>query len=162
MIRPLSGWGTENGPVRIYFAASIRGGREDAELYMRLVAALARRGEVLTEHVAATGAEGEPAPDREIHDRDLTWLRSADVVVAETTVPSLGVGYEIAVATGLGKPVLALFRPALRPARRLSAMVAGDPGVTVIEYRHPEEAEAAIASFLERHPGTAGMPSQSQ
>lgn len=137
--------------MRIYFAASIRGGREDAELYMRLVAVLARRGQVLTEHVAGASLEGETLPDREIHDRDVAWLRSADVVVAEASVPSLGVGYEIAVALGLGKPVLVLFRPALRPGRRLSAMVAGAPGVTVLEYRHPEEAEDAIADFLDHH-----------
>jgi 2'-deoxynucleoside 5'-phosphate N-hydrolase len=134
--------------VRIYFAASIRGGREDAELYMRLVAVMARIGEVLTEHVASAPVPGDSLSDREIRARDLSWLRSADAVIAEATVPSLGVGYEIAVAIALGKPVLVLFRPALRPGSRLSAMVAGDPGVRVVEYRHPPEAEAAIAAFL--------------
>ena len=53
-------------------------------------------------------------------------------MVAEVTVPSLGVGYEIAVALAHGIPVLALFRP--EEGRRLSAMIAGAPGVQVAEY----------------------------
>ena len=38
--------------------------------------------------------------DKWIHDRDVEWLHEADVVVAEVTQPSLGVGYEI------GKPLV--------------------------------------------------------
>ncbi|MDX2345099.1 MAG: nucleoside 2-deoxyribosyltransferase, partial [Acidimicrobiia bacterium] len=43
--------------LRIYFAGSIRGGRDDAAIYMELVDELARHGEVLTEHVATVGEE---------------------------------------------------------------------------------------------------------
>ena len=39
-------------PLKIYFAGSIRGGREDAQLYFRLVEILKGYGTVLTEHVA--------------------------------------------------------------------------------------------------------------
>ena len=35
--------------------------------------------------------------DKWIHDRDVEWLHQADVVVAEVTQPSLGVGYEIGI-----------------------------------------------------------------
>lgn len=139
----------ENCGVRIYFAGSIRGGREDASLYQRLVATLWQHGQVLTEHVAGTEAAGEPLSDREIHDRDLSWLRSADVVVAEATVSSLGVGYEIAHAVALRKPVLVLFRPSARPAARLSAMVAGAPGVKVLEYADPDELEGPLEDFFD-------------
>jgi len=34
--------------VRIYFAGSIRGGRDDAMLYQRIIALLTEYGEVLT------------------------------------------------------------------------------------------------------------------
>lgn len=37
--------------LRIYFAGSIRGGREDAQLYHRIIGLLQRYGTVLTEHV---------------------------------------------------------------------------------------------------------------
>jgi len=49
--------------------------------------------------------------DTEILERDMQWLSQAHVVVAEVTQPSLGVGFEIARAVTLNKPVLCLFRP---------------------------------------------------
>ena len=37
--------------MKIYFAGSIRGGRKDAELYRKVIAALKEKHQVLTEHV---------------------------------------------------------------------------------------------------------------
>jgi len=135
--------------LRIYFAGSIRGGREDRALYRDLVARLGRYGDVLTEHVGdanltETGEEG--SSDREIFERDLTWLRSSDAVVAEISTPSLGVGYEVAVAEQLGKPILCLYHGG--HDRKLSAMLAGNPRLTVLEYRSPIELEAHLEAFL--------------
>uniref|UniRef100_A0A2K6FRJ1 2'-deoxynucleoside 5'-phosphate N-hydrolase 1 n=1 Tax=Propithecus coquereli TaxID=379532 RepID=A0A2K6FRJ1_PROCO len=105
----------ESGRLALYFCGSIRGGRQDRELYERIVSRLQRFGAVLTEHVAAgeLGARGEEAAggDRLIHERDLAWLQQADVVVAEVTQPSLGVGYELGRAVALNKRILCLFRP---------------------------------------------------
>ena len=43
--------------LRIYFAGSIRGGRGDAQLYMKIVKILQNYGTVLTEHVADPSLE---------------------------------------------------------------------------------------------------------
>jgi len=132
---------------RIYFAGSIRGGETDREVYRRLITALAEVGEVLTAHVGDPSPdEGRTLSDHEIHDRDLAWLRSADLLVAEVTSASLGVGYEIASALAAGVPVYCLHRPAA--GRRLSAMIAGSPGVHLIEYSEPEEAVASLRLAL--------------
>jgi nucleoside 2-deoxyribosyltransferase len=130
--------------MRIYFAGSIRGGRDDADIYMELVRVLQRHGEVLTEHVATVGEE--QLPDVDIYARDLDWLISCDAVVAEVTTPSLGVGYEIAVAIERGIPVLCLFRP--EAEGRLSAMLTGNPSANVVEYRNLDAVSATVAGFL--------------
>jgi hypothetical protein len=128
---------------RIYFSASISGGRDDAPGYAALIAALARYGSVLTEHIGSPDLSdgGEAGPgDIEIYARDVAWLQDADVVIAEVTTPSLGVGYEVARAAVMGKPVVGLFRP--ESGRRLSAMIRGNPAVRVLEYAsadHPED-----------------------
>lgn len=124
--------------MKIYFAGSIRAGREDAALYRDIISFLAERGEVLTEHVGGPGlsdAGQAELTDKFIHDRDLRWLAAADLVAAEVTTPSLGVGYEIGTAVSRGIPVVALFRPDC--GRRLSAMIAGCENVRLIEYRRP-------------------------
>lgn len=133
-----------DGP-RIYFSASISGGRQDAPRYAALIAALGRAGRVLTDHIGSANltAGGEAAAvDSEIYARDVAWLEEADVVIAEVTTPSLGVGYEVARATQLNKPVVCLFRP--EEGRRLSAMIRGNPRVTVLEYA-ASEAPADLA-----------------
>ena len=38
--------------LRIYFAGSIRGGRDDVQLYLKIIRLLQEHGTVLTEHVA--------------------------------------------------------------------------------------------------------------
>jgi nucleoside 2-deoxyribosyltransferase len=135
--------------MKIYFAGSIRGGREDAALYRQIIALLAQYGEVLTEHVGDTelpndGEEG--ISDEAVFARDIGWLAQADVVVAEVTTPSHGVGYEIARAEALGKPVLCLYRPAA--GRRLSAMLAGNPAVRCEIYEDAEDLRPILERFL--------------
>ncbi len=131
---------TPRSNPRIYFSASISGGRDDALLYAALISGLSLRGSVLTEHIGSLDLSdgGEDGPgDAEIYARDIEWLDEADVVIAEVTTPSLGVGYEVARAAGLGKPIVCLFRP--ETGRLLSAMIRGNPAVRVLEYRAEDD-----------------------
>ena len=125
--------------MTIYFAGSIRGGRHDQAVYEEIIDRLRRYGTVLTEHVGDPNLAlgGEDALDCDIHDRDLDWLRRADVLVAEVTTPSLGVGYEIGRSVEWGKRVVCLYRPAA--GRRLSGMIAGCQALTVHEYSRVDE-----------------------
>ncbi len=134
--------------MKIYFAGAIRGGPEDATLYLEIVKVLRAYGEVLTEHVAAADLSvfGESEDDRWIHDRDLAWLREADYLVAEVTSPSLGVGFEIAKATEWGKRTLCLFRPSA--GRALSALIAGSEQVTVSEYHSATDVKEILDQFF--------------
>nr|XP_003404225.1 2'-deoxynucleoside 5'-phosphate N-hydrolase 1 [Loxodonta africana] len=135
----------------LYFCGSIRGGREDRALYERIVSRLRRFGVVLTEHVTAAelDARGEEAAggDTLIHDRDLAWLKQADVVVAEVTQPSLGVGYEPGRAVALNKRILCLFRP--QSGRVLSAMIRGAADSSQFQVWDYEEAE--VEAMLDRY-----------
>ena len=131
---------------RLYFAGSIRGGRDDEDRYAVLIEALAARGAVLTEHIADPDGIDAGRTDEEIYERDVAWLRSSDAVIAEVTTPSLGVGYELGLAEALGIPVLCLFRTGA--GKRLSAMVAGNERFSVARYTTLDEAVAAIDDFL--------------
>lgn len=136
--------------MKIYFAGSITGGRADADLYAQIILELQKYGSVLTEHLGLSTltAYGEDKPLREIFERDVAWVREADVVVAEVTQPSLGVGYELGLAESLGKQVLCLHRPVT--GRRLSAMVAGNGYFTIAPYETLAELEAVFAQFLSK------------
>lgn len=92
---------------KIYFAGSIRGGRVDAKLYQRMIAFIQQTDTVLTEHVGRPELnllEQGRDKDAQIYEQDTAWLRQADLLVAECTCPSLGVGYELAYAEKFGVP----------------------------------------------------------
>ncbi|MBI4092352.1 MAG: nucleoside 2-deoxyribosyltransferase [Candidatus Kerfeldbacteria bacterium] len=129
--------------MKIYFAGSIRGAKGNRRIYRVLIRHLRKFGEVLTEHVASGETE---TSERRIYARDLRWLQSVDVMVAEVSTPSLGVGYEIAKAESWGKKILVLCRKS--DDRGLSAMVVGNPSVTVRAYDSVDEAQKQIDDFL--------------
>lgn len=114
--------------MNIYFAAAMRGGRDNLKTNQQIVAYLARHGhDVLTLHVTADDFPGgeDELNDRQIYERDMRLLAQADVLVAEATTPSLGTGFEIAEALRHGTPVLCLYRTDV--VTRLSPLISGNP-----------------------------------
>lgn len=137
---------------KIYFCGSIRGGRQLAVGYEKIIGMLQQHGKVLTEHLGSDRevlVKDRLLSDLEIHDRDLQWIMESDLVVAEVTVPSLGVGYEIGRAVHLGKPVLCLFSAASE--QPLSAMIAGCSEVELVRYNQIDELHDRIKKFVLAH-----------
>jgi len=135
--------------MNIYFAGSIRGGRDDQELYLGVIEELGKYGTVLTEHIgdkALTGQGEVTITDEYIFERDMAWVREADVIVAEVSTPSLGVGYELGQSESMGKPILCLYRKT--EGKRLSAMVAGNSYVKIFEYKTIEDVVVILADYF--------------
>jgi nucleoside 2-deoxyribosyltransferase len=128
--------------MKIYFAGSIRGGRKDAELYRRVISALKEKHQVLTEHVGDLSLSAvEDKGDKAIYEQDTAWLRECDVVVAECTQVSLGVGYELAYAEAHNKEVHIFYRP---KETQLSAMLAGNEGFHIHRHENADEILAQV------------------
>ena len=111
--------------MKIYLSGAIRGGRELQSNYQIIHDYLKENGhEILTHHVASPNVlEIEKSiPDVEIFAQDIKWLQECDTLIAEVSVPSTGVGYEIAYALKLNKPVLAIYEE----NRVISAMISGN------------------------------------
>ena len=133
--------------MKIYFAGSIRGGRVDAELYRRMISYMQSQGHnVLTEHVGSGKlCLSEQGRDRDvaIYNQDTAWLRESDVVIAECTCPSLGVGYELAYAERFEVPVHIFYNPS---KCALSAMLTGN----IYFHIHPYNTEEEIFTTLDK------------
>jgi len=135
--------------MKIYFAGSIRGGRQDLDIYKELIDHLRSYGEVLTEHVGEDNISenGEiNLTDKYIHDRDVNWIDECDVFIAEVTNPSLGVGYEVRVAIEKKKRILCIYRP--KELKRVSAMIIGAPEVKILPYSTIDDAKKTIDDFV--------------
>jgi 2'-deoxynucleoside 5'-phosphate N-hydrolase len=138
-----------NRIMNIYFSGSIAGGRDFVSTYQHIVVHLKELGHTVpSEHVAdPLVLEGEQQlPPGLVYERDCAWVRESDVMIAEVSKPSLGVGYEIACALHVGKPVLCVHRAGLI----ISKMISGNssPGLHVAAYSDKVELLRHIDDFL--------------
>lgn len=133
--------------MKIYFAGSITGGRQDQGIYLQIIKLLANYGEVLTEHIgdAIVTNSGEVLDVGLIFNRDVGWLEQSDVVVAEVTTISMGVGYELGISEKLGKKVVCLYRPA---EKRISAMILGNKHFSINSYETLEDVRLILEKEL--------------
>ena len=133
----------------VYFAGSIRGGRADADLYKRIIQYIQREHVVLTEHVgdlSLSKTEGREDRDAAIYEQDTAWLRESDLVIAECTTPSLGVGYELAYAEAHGIPAHIFYN---KSRTNLSAMLTGNKYFQIHPYRNEEDIYPLLDSILQ-------------
>jgi nucleoside 2-deoxyribosyltransferase len=82
-----------------------------------------------------------PAPAEEIYRRDVHYLRSSDLLIAEVSSPSHGVGMEIMLAIELQKPILLFHHSS---SEKLSRMVLGADGKVLFVYDELEEVSKVL------------------
>ena len=135
--------------MNIFFTGSIRGGRTNQTRYASIVEMLERYGTVFSKHVSeeTLSQYGETElPSKEILDRERAALQKSDIIVAEVTTPSLGVGYLIATATSANKKVIALYCG--EDTLKLSGIIKGDPCVRVYTYKTDADVEKILKEAL--------------
>ena len=135
--------------MQIYFSCSITGGRNEEKTYQKIVAALEAGGyHVPTAHLSTPQVMDleEVVDPVDTYHRDMQWLQEADAVVAEVSTPSHGVGYEIATALQLGKPVFCCYQR----QKRVSKIITGNtsPGLVLAPYSSDEEVIGLLRQFL--------------
>ncbi len=135
--------------MKIYFAGSITGGREDVSIYQEIVSMLKKYGEVLSEHISffEISVMGQTDITAEmVYKKDTDWIKEADVIIAEVTTPSLGVGYEVGLAEALGKKVICLHRN--KEGRQVSKMILGNSYNICQEYKDAKDLESVFENLL--------------
>jgi len=135
--------------MNIYFSCSITGGRNDQAVYAAIVDALLSDGHVVPTAILSSpdilSLEAVVSP-QDVYQRDVKWVTDCDALIAEVSTPSHGVGYEIALALTLGKPVLCLYRQ----GRKVSKMITGNdqPRLRQAVYATDAEAVTFVCDFL--------------
>ena len=139
--------------MNIYLSGSISAGRGKVNTYMKIVEVFESMGHRLTSPQVAdpqvgSKGEGEPADSSYIFQRDIRQIDESEVMIAEVSIPSLGVGYEICYAIQRGIPILCLYDTE-NATCRLSAMISGNnyPQLQIKEY-HSANLESIIRDYL--------------
>ena len=133
---------------KIYFAGSIRGGRDFADLYRKMIEHMQMTDIVLTEHIGQANLnlkEKGRISDAEIYNQNTAWLRESDMVLAECSNSSLGVGYELAYAERREIPCHIFYD---KSKTQLSAMLTGNPYFDIYPYQTEEELFSLLDKLL--------------
>ena len=138
--------------MKIYFSGSIAGGRKYLDFYKKIVAYLKKEGhQVLTEHIIVDNIfdyESQWSP-QEIFERDTRFLNQCDVVIAEVSTPSLGVGYEICHALEHQIPTLCIYQPGIFVSRMITGNTSAN--LTLFECRDEKQLFQKLEEFLNRN-----------
>ena len=141
--------------MRIYLACTVRGDRGTVSAARYIHDCLVRLGhEVLTAHLLRDDVESVEGRlcDVDVFTRDLEWLTHADVVVAEASGSSYGVGFEVGFVLGraaqTGQRVLVLYQAARRG--QVSRLISGlsDPRASVLAYESLSDIDAFLDANL--------------
>ena len=138
--------------MKIYFSAPIRGDRSDVIIYKDIIDYLKKYGEVLTEHVGneTINQSGEIyISDEEIHNRDMEWLLKSDLIIADVTNLSLGVGYELGRAVENKKKIVCIYRNEDKN-KRLSAMIGGSRDINLIVSNEISVIKSKLKKYLSK------------
>lgn len=131
--------------MKVYFAFSIRGEAPDERVIQAVYRLLKDMGhEITTEFNINSKGREKYLSDRDIYIRDIEALKKSDIILAEVSKPSLGVGYEIALGENSGKRVICIIKRGVN----LSAMINGNPNVEVIVYKDIEELKEELIKIL--------------
>lgn len=131
--------------MNIYFACSIIGGRQDEESYDRIARFLLSAGhEVPSAVFAFEGGEGDEnvMTASEVYARDTGWIRDCDLLIAEVSTPSHGVGFEIGYALENEKQVVCIHQRDVK----ISKMLSGNPHpkLQIMDYGHWNELQKIL------------------
>src|SRR5687768_7847665 len=89
--------------MTIYLACTVRGDRGAIAGLRSLAAALERDGHtILTKHLLDDDVDGAESAltERAVYERDVAWLEACDLLIAEASGSSFGVGFEVGYVLG--------------------------------------------------------------
>ena len=141
--------------MTIYLACTVRGDRGAVAALRTLVACLEQDGHViLTKHLLDDDVDTAEASLSEagVYARDVEWLDACDLLIADASGSSYGVGFEVGYVLGRSERthqrVLLIYRADRRD--RISRLISGNshPRCTVLKYEDPADLVARVLSLI--------------
>lgn len=137
--------------MKVYFTASTSGNGDLVPLYSHIIRLIGEHEVTFTSGPQIISAEmlneDKKLSSKQIYDRQQKRIQDSDLVIAEASKPSHGVGGEIVYALSLGKPVLALVHTKFED--HISPMVAGNQSENFfIEYYDEDSVKNKLSDFI--------------
>lgn len=138
----------------VYCAAPIKGDQKFHNYCLDIIKQVSSLGHTALSELNSEFKPAIPLTDSEIFSRDIKWIDKSEIVIAEVSGPSLGVGFEIAYSIYKKKiNVLALVNS---EAQDVSAMVTGCHSelLTIKKYADTEDLKKSVSVFIKKFEST--------
>lgn len=141
--------------MNIYLACTVRGDRSAVTALRGLVTSLEAAGHVvLTKHLLDDNVESAESQltERQVYERDIAWLEACDVLIADASGSSFGVGFEVGYVLARSERtrqrVLLLYNASREHA--VSRLIVGNahPRCEVQKYENPEDLVSRVLKNL--------------
>ena len=141
--------------MQIYLACTVRGDRGAVSALRGLVESLEADGHtVLTKHLLDDNVDSAESQltERQVYARDIAWLEACDILIADASGSSFGVGFEVgyvlARSDRTSQRVLLLYSASREQA--VSRLIVGNahPRCDVQKYENPEDLLFRVSEFL--------------
>ena len=141
--------------MNIYLACTVRGDRSAVTALRGLVTSLEAAGHVvLTKHLLDDNVESAESQltERQVYERDIAWLEACDVLIADASGSSFGVGFEVGYVLARSERtrqrVLLLYNASREHA--VSRLIVGNahPRCEVQKYENPEDLVSRVSQSL--------------
>ena len=142
--------------MKIYLACTVRGDRGAVAALRELVHDLEAAGHaVLTKHLLDDNVDTAESAltERQVYDRDIEWLEACDLLIADASGSSFGVGFEVGYVLGrsdrTNQRVLLLYRADRRDA--ISRLIVGlaHSRCEVIAYRDAADLRTRVLPTID-------------
>ena len=141
--------------MQIYLACTVRGDRGGLTIARAVCARLHHHGHVvLTTHLLADDVDAAESvlTERQVYERDIEWLDGCDLLIAEASGSSYGVGFEVGYVLGRSahtrQRVVVLYDD--RRKAKVSRLLLGNahPHCTTYGYRSQEDLVRFVDKYL--------------
>jgi len=141
--------------MRIYLACTVRGDRGAIDGLRALAASLEAAGHtILTRHLLDDDVDAAESSldERQVYERDIEWLDACDLLIADASGSSYGVGFEVGYVLGrseaTGKRVVLLYRADRRD--KVSRLIIGNahPRCSVVPYGSADDLVEKLVESL--------------
>ncbi len=141
--------------MQIYLACTVRGDRGAVAGLRSLVASLERSGHtIVTKHLLDDNVDGAESAltERAVYERDIAWLDACDILIADASGSSFGVGFEVGYVLGRSERtdqrVILLYFAGRRD--QISRLIVGNahPRCEVLRYENPDDLAVRVSQSL--------------
>lgn len=149
--------------MQIYLACTVRGDRGAVAGLRALVTALEAAGHtILTKHLLDDNVDGAESAltERAVYERDIAWLEACDVLIADASGSSFGVGFEVGYvlgrSDGTDQRVVLVYRADRRD--QISRLIVGNahPRCATIAYADTDQLARVVSAVLSTNGGPDG------